>query len=111
MNRSVAGQKALKILMEHPDVNVICGTTALDAVGAAQTATRYGRPVTVLGWGDVADAGDYLARGGITAALHEEPALMGRYAVELLDDYLRRDIRPPGFTPTPYYVRSGGDRR
>ncbi|HYF91723.1 MAG TPA: substrate-binding domain-containing protein [Symbiobacteriaceae bacterium] len=111
MNRSVAGQKALKILLEHPDVTVIYGTTALDAVGAAQSVSLLGRAVMVLGWDDVAEAGDHAARGAITAVVHQDPEQMGSLAVTLLGDYLRRDIRPPNFTPTPYYIRAGGDSK
>lgn len=109
MNRSMAGQKALKILDDHPDVTVIFGTTALDAVGAAQSATLYGRPVTIYGWDDVAEAGEYVSRGSIAAVVHQEPAMMGRQAVELLGEYLRRDIRPPSFTATPFSIWPGGD--
>jgi len=111
MNRSVAGQKALKMMVEHPDLTVIYGTTALDAIGALQSVTRYGSRVVVLGWDDVAEAADYVARGSLGAVVHEEPALMGRRAVELLGEYLRRDVRPPDITPTPYYIRVGGDTR
>jgi ribose transport system substrate-binding protein len=112
MNRTVAGQKALQIWREHPDITVFYGTTALDAVGVAQSVTggTHG-PILVLGWDDVGDAEDYLTRGAIAAVVSQQPWEMGHKAVQQLEAYLRRDQRPPTSTLLSVTIRQGGEHK
>lgn len=113
LNRTVAGQKALKLIREHPAITAMYGTTALDAVGIAQSVTALGikERILVLGWDQVGDTEDYLTRGAIDAVVDEDPQLMGRRAVEAMESYLRRDERPTGLLHTPFALRTGGGSR
>lgn len=110
MNRTIAGQKVLKIAAEHPEVNVLVGTTALDGVGIAQSvsALQVRDRVLVMGWDVVSDTEEQLARGGIQAVVAQAPEEMGRRGVAILEGYLRRDERPSGPSILPVSLRSGG---
>jgi ribose transport system substrate-binding protein len=109
LTRTAAGQQALKIRQEHPDVNVFYGTTALDAVGVVQSVSSEGMldRVTVIGWDDVGEAADLVERGLIRSVIHQEPEAMGKRAVQLLEAYLRRDQRPKTTNYTPAVLREG----
>ncbi|MFZ5814358.1 MAG: substrate-binding domain-containing protein [Bacillota bacterium] len=109
LTRTAAGQQALKIRHERPDVNVFYGTTALDAVGVIQSLTTQGLEgrALVIGWDDVGEAADLYDRGFIRIMIHQEPEAMGSRAVELLEAYLRRDQRPPSVNFTPAVLRGG----
>lgn len=112
MNRTVAGQEALQILAEHPEVTALYGTTALDAVGIAQIVSARGLSgqVQVAGWDYVDETSEYLSSGAISVLVDEDPELMGRLAVALLESYLRRDVRPSSIVGTPVALRHGGER-
>ncbi|HEY3366736.1 MAG TPA: substrate-binding domain-containing protein [Symbiobacteriaceae bacterium] len=109
LNRTAAGQKALKIRQQHPEVNVFYGTTALDAVGVVQSLSAQGAigRLLVIGWDDVGEAADLFDRGFIRTLVHQEPEAMGSRAVQLLEGYLRRDERPKAINFTPTYLRGG----
>lgn len=111
LDRTRAGERALQILREHPEVTVLVGTTALDALGAAQgvAAAGAGR-ILILGWDPLPDAGELLARGTLHAVVEQAPAEMGARAVELLEGFLRRDVRPGPVVYTPVSLRQGGGR-
>jgi ribose transport system substrate-binding protein len=111
MNRTVAGQRALKILSEHPEVTALYCTTALDTVGAAQSVKARGLlgKVLVIGW-DVQTDDDYVATGAIDMVVGQEAAQMGARAVALLEAYRRRDARPPASTFLPVTFWSRSDR-
>lgn len=111
LNRTVALQKAWEILREHPDLTVLYGTTALDLAGIAQavnTPEWRGR-VLVMGWDVTAETADYMAQGLIGLAVAQDSTAMGTYAVEALEAYLRRDLRPSKRVLTPFALRTGGE--
>jgi len=112
LSRSAAGQAALGILTEHPEVTALYGTTALDAVGIAQSVAARGLSgrVLVIGWDYVDDAAEYLNDGTIGLLISEEPEEMGRLAVDLLEAYLRRDVRPLQSVFTHAGLQVGGRR-
>ncbi|HYG58885.1 MAG TPA: substrate-binding domain-containing protein [Symbiobacteriaceae bacterium] len=109
LTRTAAGQLALKIRQEHPDVNVFYGTTALDAVGVVQSLSSQGMEgrLLVIGWDDVGEAADLFDRGFIRSVVQQRPADMGSRAVQLLEAYLRRDLRPQSVNHTPAILRGG----
>lgn len=110
LNRSVAGEKALAILREHPDVTAFYGTTALDAVGIAQSVSAIGAAARVLvfGWDSVGETEDYLSRGAISVVVAHDPGQMGARAVEILEAYLRHDNRPPSAQIMPVTLKTRG---
>lgn len=109
LTRTAAGQMALKIRQEHPDVNVFYGTTALDAVGVIQSLSKQGLEgrLLVIGWDDVGEAADLFGRGFISSVVHQQPEEMGSRAVQLLEAYLRRDLRPQPMNFTPVSLEGG----
>lgn len=110
LNRNVAGQKALQILDDHPEVTVLYATTALDAVGVAQAVTAKQRRsrILVIAWGSVGEWDDPTLRGVVGVAVVQDPTAMGRRAVAVLEAYLRQDERPPSTVYIPVIIRSGG---
>ncbi|MDF2627687.1 MAG: LacI family transcriptional regulator [Symbiobacteriaceae bacterium] len=109
LTRTAAGQQALKIRQEHPDVNVFYGTTALDAVGVVQSLTTEGMEgrLMVIGWDDVGEAAELAGRGFIDSVVHQVPEEMGSRAVTLMEAYLRRDLRPQPINFLPVQLRGG----
>lgn len=109
LTRTTAGQQALRIRQAHPEVNVFYGTTALDAVGVVQSLRTQGMEgrLLVIGWDDVGDAVDLFGRGFIQSVIHQEPEAMGSRAVQLLEAYLRRDVRPQSVHFLPATLRGG----
>lgn len=110
LSRTVAGQQALRILREHPEVTAFYGTTALDAVGIAQSVSALvvQDRILVLGWDTPGETETGVSRGAIGAVVVQQPARMGQRAVELLEAYLRRDVRPAGPELLPVTLRAGG---
>jgi ribose transport system substrate-binding protein len=113
LTRTAAGQQALKIRREHPDVNIFYGTTALDAVGVVQSLTTQGSAgrLIVIGWDDVGEAAELAQRGFISSVVHQLPEEMGSRAVMLMEAYLRRDLRPQPMNYLPVELRGGGEAR
>ncbi|HEY8348174.1 MAG TPA: substrate-binding domain-containing protein [Symbiobacteriaceae bacterium] len=111
LNRTLAGTSALQMLREHPEITVVYATSAVATLGVVQSVARVegDHPVFVVGWDYLVEPDDYLARGTVHVMVQQAPDLMGRYAVEALEAYLRRDIRPASVIETPITVRSGGD--
>lgn len=113
LNRTLAGQKALEILREHPDVTALYATSALDFIGVAQSVTGLGlRPrIILVGWDSTEEPEDALVRSGVHIVLAQDAETMGKKAVETLEAYLRRDVRPAPDVFVPVTVRSGGMSR
>lgn len=113
LTRTAAGQQALKIRQQHPDVNVFYGTTALDAVGVVQSLSTQGLEgeLLVIGWDDVGEAGDLFTRGFIDMVVRQLPEEMGSRAVSLMEAYLRRDLRPQPINFVPADLRGRRETR
>lgn len=111
MNRTLALQQAWRILREHPDVTALYGTTALDMIGTAQAinSVEWRGRVTAVGWDVTEEIEEYMARGLISITVVQDPKAMGSQATEVLEAYLRRDIRPPKRIHTPFTLRQGGE--
>ena len=109
MTRTAAGQQALRIRQQHPDVNVFYGTTALDAVGIVQSLSRQGvrDRLLVIGWDDFWETKDPYWQEFDRFVLHQQPEAMGSKAVQLLEAYLRRDRRPSPVHHLPVELRGG----
>ncbi|MFZ5824323.1 MAG: sugar ABC transporter substrate-binding protein [Bacillota bacterium] len=112
-NRTLAGQKALAIIEQFPDVNVFYATTVQDTIGVAQSITAKGirNRILLIGWDVNGEADEVLVRGGLHAVILQDPEAMGRRAVQVLEAYLRRDLRPDSTTYIPVMIRSGGAAR
>jgi ribose transport system substrate-binding protein len=110
LNRNVAGQKALQMLETHPEVTALYATTALDAVGVAQAVTAKQRRnrILVVAWGSAGEWDDPTLRGVVQVAVVQDPVAMGRRAVQVLEAYLRQDVRPATAIAIPVIIRSGG---
>lgn len=112
LNRSVAGQRALQILQEHPEVTALYATTEVDSIGVAQAVESFeSRQVLVVGWRTEQGWDRASLSGVIRVSMVEDPQAMGRTAVEVLEAYLRRDVRPDREVFIPVTVKSGGGRR
>jgi len=113
LNRNMAGQRALQILQEHPEVTALYATTEVDSVGVAQAVAAVGdrRQVLVVGWRSESGWDGAALSDVIRVSVVEDPAAMGRRAVEVLEAYLQRDVRPDREVFIPVTVKSGGGRR
>jgi len=110
LNRNVAGRKALQILQQYPEVTALYATTEVDSIGVAQAvATVTGsRDILVVGWRSEQGWAEEPLSNLVRVSMVEDPAAMGRVAVEVLEAYLRRDVRPDRELSTPVTVKSRG---
>ncbi len=97
ISRLVAAEKAGQILTQHPDVTVLFGTSALDAMAAAQVVLerRLQGRVLIVGYDDLPQTLDYIRQGVIYGSVVQNPRAMGELGVALLVSYREGRSVPP----------------
>lgn len=85
ISRIEAASEAKAILSRHPDISVMIGFSAWDAVGIVEglQAQQHGE-ISVFGFDDVEATRRAIARGDITASIVQQPKAIGYEAVALL---------------------------
>ncbi|MFC0211046.1 sugar-binding protein [Paenibacillus chartarius] len=109
ISRIQAAQAAESLLREHPDINVMVGLSALDAVGILQAVKVLGMQdrVRIFGFDDLEETKAAIAKGEIVATVIQKPEEMGREAVRQLHAYFGSgELAPYHFTSHEVLDRS-----
>jgi ribose transport system substrate-binding protein len=109
ISRIQAAQAAEQLLRQHPGINVMVGTSALDAVGILQAVKTLGvqERVRIFGFDDLEETKQAIARGEIVATVIQKPDEMGREAVRQLHAYFEGvPLEMNHFTPYEVLDRS-----
>lgn len=109
ISRIQATQSAAQLLRDHPDINVMVGTSALDAVGILQAVKTLNlqRQVKIYGFDDLDETKKAIASGEIEATVIQRPAEMGDEAVRLMHAYFEGStLEPIHFTSYEVLNRS-----
>lgn len=78
-------QQAADMLRFHPEIDVMVGTSATDALGMLQASRSLKRsPLTIIGFDNQAETLAAISRGEIAGTVAQQPYLMGDMAVRLL---------------------------
>lgn len=81
-------QQAAGMLKAHPDISIMVGTSATDALGVLQAAKSLKRDsLTIIGFDNQEETLDAILRGEIKATIAQQPFLMGDTAVKLLHEH------------------------
>ncbi|MNJ53669.1 D-ribose-binding periplasmic protein precursor [compost metagenome] len=83
-------QQAVQMLREHPEINIMVGTSATDALGMLQAAQSLQRDtLTIIGFDNQKETLEAIANGEITATITQQPYLIGGTAVKLLYEHFQ----------------------
>ncbi|WP_027408832.1 sugar-binding protein [Anoxybacteroides tepidamans] len=102
ISRTQASIQAEIMLRAHPDISVMVGTSALDAVGILMATKNLHRDdIQIFGFDDVEETLQAIQQGKIAATVVQKPYDMGFSAVELMVEYLSgKNINKEHFTDT-----------
>lgn len=90
ISRIKAGQQAEKILRNNPEITILVGTSALDAVGMIEATENLNRTdVQIFGFDNVDDTLHAINEKKITATLAQMPYQIGYKSVSLMNDYIK----------------------
>jgi ribose transport system substrate-binding protein len=101
ISRIQASIQAEKMLREHPDISVMVGTSALDAIGILIAAKNLQRSdVLIFGFDDLDETLKAISEGKIKATVIQKPYDMGFAAVQLMYNHLTgKTMKKVHFTP------------
>lgn len=81
-------QQAAEMLSSHPEINMMVGTSATDALGILQAKKSLKRSgLKIVGFDDLQETLDAIANGEMEATVAQQPYLMGETSVRLLNSY------------------------
>ncbi|UOQ84110.1 sugar-binding protein [Gracilibacillus salinarum] len=86
ITRVVAEEKAYNMLKEHPDIDALYGTSALDGIGMVEAATSLGveESIYMLAFDTLPENIELLKQGKIDVLIGQKPYEMGSRSVELM---------------------------
>ncbi|MUG47571.1 sugar-binding protein [Paenibacillus woosongensis] len=101
-------QQASEMLREHPEIGIMVGTSATDALGMLQAAKSLKRDdLTIIGFDNQKETLAAIRSGGIQATVAQQPYLMGGMAVKLLYDHFQgKQLLPAYYTEVKVLDRS-----
>lgn len=79
-------QQAANMLRNHPEINIMVGTSATDALGVLQAAKNRD-DLTIIGFDNQKETLEAIRKGEIEATVAQQPFLMGDTAVRLLYEH------------------------
>ncbi|MCZ0754170.1 sugar-binding protein [Anoxybacillus sp. J5B_2022] len=102
ISRIQASIQAEKMLRMYPDISVMVGTSALDAIGILMAMKNLDRgDVQIFGFDDVEETLEAIKQGKIVATVIQKPYDMGFSAVKLMVEHLAgKPIANEYFTAT-----------
>ncbi|GGJ57106.1 ribose transport system substrate-binding protein [Anoxybacillus voinovskiensis] len=102
ISRIQASIQAEKMLLTHPDITVMVGTSALDAIGILMATKNLDRrDVKIFGFDDVEETLEAIKQRKIVATVIQKPYDMGFSAVKLMVEHLAgKPIANEYFTAT-----------
>lgn len=106
ISRIQATQTAEKMLKDDPGINLMVGTSALDAVGILQAVKSLDmlNRVKIFGFDDLEETKMAISKGEIEATIIEKPEEMGREAIKELHSYFEGRASQDGMHLTSYEV-------
>ncbi|AZK47363.1 sugar-binding protein [Paenibacillus lentus] len=91
-------QQASEMLRNHPEISIMVGTSATDALGMLQAAKSLKRDeLTIIGFDNQKETLAAIRNGEIQATVAQQPYLMGRTAVKLLYDHFQGERLLPAY--------------
>lgn len=91
-------QQASEMLREHPEISIMVGTSATDALGMLQAAKSLRRDeLIIIGFDNQKETLAAIRRGEIQATVAQQPFSMGRTAVKLLYDHFQGEQLLPAY--------------
>lgn len=102
ISRIQASIQAEQMLRKHPNISVMVGTSALDAIGIRMALKNLHREdIQIFGFDDVEETLQAIEEGDIVATVVQKPYDMGYSAVKLMVDHLSgKQIDKEHFTAT-----------
>ncbi len=89
ISRIQAVQQTEAMLRMHPEINIMVGTSALDAVGILQAVkTLHREDILIFGFDDLEETLLSIAEGSIQATVVQRPYEMGFDSVKIMHNYL-----------------------
>ncbi|WP_163151701.1 sugar-binding protein [Anoxybacillus sp. MB8] len=89
ISRIQASIQAEQMLRKHPNISVMVGTSALDAIGIRMAVKNLHREnIQIFGFDDVEETMEAIKEGDIVATVVQKPYDMGYSAVKLMVDHL-----------------------
>ncbi|MCM3700194.1 sugar-binding protein [Paenibacillus macerans] len=91
-------QQAAEMLRKHPEIEVMVGTSATDALGVLQAAKSLQREhLMIIGFDNQKETLAAIRKGEIAATVAQQPYLMGDTAVRLLYEYFQGNPLQPEY--------------
>lgn len=89
-----------RILQDEPEIDAVFAHNDAMALGAMEAAQAVHRndEIVFIGFDAISEAIDAIEAGDLRATVAQQPKEMGRLAVELAVDYVRRGIEPEPVT-------------
>lgn len=93
-------QQAAEMLRQHPEIEVMVGTSATDALGVLQAAKSLQRErLMIIGFDNQKETLAAIRKGEIAATVAQQPYLMGETAVRLLYEHFQgKPLQPEYYT-------------
>lgn len=112
ISRFQASIQAGKMLRTYPDISVMVGTSALDAIGILMATENLDRSdVQIFGFDDVEETLQAIEQGKIVATVIQKPYDMGFSAVKLMVEHLSgKQIEKEHFTATEIVDKTNVER-
>ncbi|MEF2965494.1 sugar-binding protein [Paenibacillus sp. M1] len=83
-------QQAADMLRRHPEITIMVGTSATDALGVMQAAKSLRRDdLLIIGFDNQKETLEAITNGEIQATVSQQPFLMGEMAVRLLYEHFQ----------------------
>jgi ribose transport system substrate-binding protein len=101
-------QQAAEMLQSHPEITIMVGTSATDALGILQSARSLKRQdMKIIGFDDLPDTIHAIRNGEILATVVQQPYEMGELSVQLLESHFSgKPIQSTRFTHADVMDRS-----
>jgi ribose transport system substrate-binding protein len=95
-------QQAVEMLQKHPDITMMVGTSATDALGILQAKKSLGRnDIRIIGFDDLPETLHAIRNGEIEATIVQQPFRMGELSIQLFQQYFQ------GFSlPSEHFTRA-----
>ena len=96
-DHEIAKEETMKLLSEHPEINVVVGLNEPLAVGAAEAVAEMelGDTVTMIGMDTNIVCVDLMRKGAVSALIAQNPYAMGYMGVEACYHLLEGDTYDP----------------
>lgn len=108
ITRVNAREKAYQILTEHPEINVLFGTSALDVLGITEAIDLLDRQdIYVVGFDTLEKNLHLLKSGKVQTLIAQEPYQMGYQSMKIMQKILSGDQVPETIHTDSHLVKEG----